>query len=306
MGRSSANEVSTSGRSNESNRKGERGLEQFLGFPSQLVSYPPIFYAFREFCKAKGAIRGVKSTVERKESLLDEVAEEETELELVLGELGLSRKKRVESNLKKFAKAQYTRLMTGVDEGARQTSGEEIRAKTPGLGSSAQGDLTTGKIAQRFPKRQIKTVLPTSVDDLKENEERARLTTFQGKEDTSQMVARLVKGIWLGIEEQKSELKKAKSWLEKNLTPAKTDAMKEVKQLKAAHATTIGHLQVEAKANLDETAEERDRLGRHLMLKGNSHEEAINEMSLRINDLEYELSREIETSKALLSVLMEL
>ncbi|KAF6177156.1 hypothetical protein GIB67_025493 [Kingdonia uniflora] len=65
-------------------------------------------------------------------------------------------------------------------------------------------------------------------------------------------VAYLVKGIWLDIEKQESELKKAKSELEKNLAQA----------------------MVEAKANLGGTAEERDRLGRHLMLKGYSQEEA--------------------------------
>ncbi|KAF6138423.1 hypothetical protein GIB67_027995 [Kingdonia uniflora] len=105
------------------------------------------------------------------------------------------------------------------------------------------------------------------VDNLKEVEERARLAILQRKEDTSEMVARLVKGIWLGIEEQESKLKKAKNELEKNLARAKTDALKEVKQLKAAHAVAIGQLQVEAKANLDEMVEERDRLGCHLMLK---------------------------------------
>ncbi|KAF6156966.1 hypothetical protein GIB67_039727 [Kingdonia uniflora] len=172
---------------------------------------------------------GVKSTVERKEPLLDEVAEEETELELVLGELGLSRKKRVKSKLKKVAKAQSTRSMTGVDEGTRKINGEEIRAKTP-----------------------------VSGNDIKEVEERARLAILQGKEDTSQM---------------EFKLKKVKNELEKNLAQAKTDALKEVKQLKAAHVMAIGQLQVEAKANLDEMTEERDRLCRHLMLKGYSQEE---------------------------------
>ncbi|KAF6164068.1 hypothetical protein GIB67_017652 [Kingdonia uniflora] len=83
---------------------------------------------------------GVKSTVERKKSLLDKVAEEETELELVLGELGLNRKKRVDSRSEKVRKAQSTRSMTGVDEGKRQTSGEDVQtnpSKTPETGSSA-------------------------------------------------------------------------------------------------------------------------------------------------------------------------
>ncbi|KAF6157690.1 hypothetical protein GIB67_037263 [Kingdonia uniflora] len=49
--------------------------------------------------------QSLKSIVERKKSLLDEVAEQETALELVLGEHGMSRKKRVESKSKKVAKA---------------------------------------------------------------------------------------------------------------------------------------------------------------------------------------------------------
>ncbi|KAF6165417.1 hypothetical protein GIB67_017899 [Kingdonia uniflora] len=93
------------------------------------------------------------------------------------------------------------------------------------------------------------------------------------EETELKLVVRLVKGIWPGIEEQESELKKAKSELEKNLARAKTDSLKEVKQQKVAHAMAIGQLQVEAKANLDEMAEERDRLGHHLMLKGYSQEE---------------------------------
>ncbi|KAF6163957.1 hypothetical protein GIB67_041205 [Kingdonia uniflora] len=162
---SPVDEVLTSGWMNESNSGGEGGLEEFLGFPSQLVSYPPGSDTFKEFCKAKGAIGGkwgVKSTVERKISLLDEVVEEETELKLVLGELGLSRKKRVESKSKRVVKAQSTRSMTGVDKGKRQTSGKEFRAKTPRSGSSAQPNLTTKKLDQKFLKTQLKKVLPAS------------------------------------------------------------------------------------------------------------------------------------------------
>ncbi|KAF6135505.1 hypothetical protein GIB67_015358 [Kingdonia uniflora] len=224
--------------------------------------------------------------------------------------------------------------MTGVEEGTRQTSGDEVRAKTLGLGSSAQPNLTMSKIAHKFLKRKIKKVLPASGtivtgevmqgkrkrveplggsgekvaegrsisgDDLKVVEERARLAILQGKEDTNHMA--------------------------------------------------------KVKTNFDETAEERDRLGHHLMLKGYSQEEVdaikadtyaeeeekeaevlgvvdgldgvspqtvldnqgddvelpvdrsekvVKEMSLRINDLESGLAREIETSKALLSAQAEL
>ncbi|KAF6168436.1 hypothetical protein GIB67_004988 [Kingdonia uniflora] len=58
MGSSSVNEVSTSGRRNESDNEGEVGLEQFQGFPGQLISYPPCSDTFREFCKAKATVRG--------------------------------------------------------------------------------------------------------------------------------------------------------------------------------------------------------------------------------------------------------
>ncbi|KAF6144742.1 hypothetical protein GIB67_017761 [Kingdonia uniflora] len=321
--------------------------------------------AFREFCKAKAAVGGkwgncvefagrtwndniiwvkgnwlqrdeeepldlrfrtvkqsVKSTVERKESLLDDVAKEETELELVLEGLSLSRKKRV--------------------HGATE-SGEVAKEKRRKVESSGE------KVAE---------VRPVVVDDLREVEEMARLAALHGEEDTNKMVARLVKGIWLGIEEEKSELKKAKNELEKDQARAKTEAMKEVRQLKASHVMVIGHLQVKVKDNLDKMVEERDRLGRHLMLKGYSEEEVdvikadtyveegddeeaeamgvvddldsisrqivleyqgddvdlqesgskkvVREMSLRINDLESGLARERETSKALLSKQAEL
>ncbi|KAF6157076.1 hypothetical protein GIB67_041537 [Kingdonia uniflora] len=197
--------------------------------------------------------------------------------------------------------------MAGVDEGKRQTSGEDARpnpSKTPGAECSAQPKpVKPSKVAQLFPKnRMLKSMLapnttessevtkekrrrvessrekvaevrPAAVDYLREVEERARLAVLHGEEDTSKMVARLVKGIWLGIEEEKSELKKVKSELEKDLAQAKTEAMKEVRKLKATHAVAIGQLQVEAKANLDEIVEERDRLGCHLMLKGYSQVE---------------------------------
>ncbi|KAF6154406.1 hypothetical protein GIB67_028298 [Kingdonia uniflora] len=330
MSSSSVNEVSTSGRTNESDNEGEVGLEQFLGFP------------------------GVKSTVERKKSLLDEVAEEETELELVLEGLGLSKKKGLivsrtssaQSNLtmskivQKFLKKWM--LKSFLAPGATE-SGEVTKEKKRWVESSGE------KVAK---------ARPAAVDDLREVEERARLAALHGEDDTSKMVARLVKVIWLDIEKEKSELKKAKSELEKDLTHAKTEAMKEVKQLKASYVVAIGQLQAEAKANLDETVEKRDRLGRHLMLKGYSEEEVdaikadtydeegedeetevvgvvdgldgvscqtvldnqgddvelpegrsekvIREMCLRINDLESGLAREKKTSKALLSTEAEL
>ncbi|KAF6136067.1 hypothetical protein GIB67_000471 [Kingdonia uniflora] len=68
--------------------------------------------------------QSVKSTVERKESLMDEVEEDETELDFFLGELGLSRKKRVKREK--------------VAEG-RSASVDDL--KEPDGCSSCQGDL---------------------------------------------------------------------------------------------------------------------------------------------------------------------
>ncbi|KAF6156977.1 hypothetical protein GIB67_039738 [Kingdonia uniflora] len=137
------------------------------------------------------------------------------------------------------------------------------------------GEVTKEKRRRvEFSGEKVAEVRPGAVDDVREVEKRARLAALHGEEDTSKMVTRLMKGIWLGIEEEKSKLKKAKSKLEKELARAKTKTMKEARQLKASHVMAIGQLQVEAKANLDKMVEERDRLGRHFMLKGYSEEEA--------------------------------
>ncbi|KAF6170770.1 hypothetical protein GIB67_015722 [Kingdonia uniflora] len=402
MGSSSVNKVSTSGRMNESNNEGEGRLEQFPGFPGQLVSYPPGFDAFREFCKAKAALgekwsncvefsgqtwndnviwvkgnclqrddeepldlrfrivkQSVKSTVERKKSLLDEIAKEETELKLLLEGLSLSRKKKVDSKSDKIRKAQSTRSMAGIDEDKKQISGEEVRTKTPWSGSSAQPNLPTSKIAQKFPKKwmlkslpalgatesgevakekrrrvkysgeKVAEVRPVAVDDLREVEERARLATLHGDEDTSKMVAHLLKGIRLGIEEEKIELKKMKSGLEKNLAWAKTEAMMEVREKKASHIVAIGQLQevdaIQADTYVEEGEDEEaevvgivngldgvsrqtvlDNQGDDVELPEGGSEKVVRETSLRINYLDSGLARERETSKALLSAQAEL
>ncbi|KAF6165637.1 hypothetical protein GIB67_002896 [Kingdonia uniflora] len=304
----------------------------------------------------KCVIAGVKSAVEKKSSLLDEVAEEETELELVLEELGLRRNKRVDSKSNKVRKAQSTRSMAGADEGKKKISGEEVRAKTPGSGSSAQLNLIKRKIAQKFPKRQMLKALSVSgtagsgeakkgkrmkvkplgdsgekvaegrsasVDDLKEVEKWARLAILQGEEDTSQMVAHLVKGIWLGIEEEKFKLKKAKSELEKDLARAKTETIKEVRRLKATHTEEVDAIKADTyvEEGEDENAEVvgvmdgldgvshqtvLDNQGDDVELLEGGSEKVVREMNLRINDLEFGLASERETFKALLSAQAEL
>ncbi|KAF6149933.1 hypothetical protein GIB67_008654, partial [Kingdonia uniflora] len=313
MGSSSVNEVSTSGRTNESDNEGEVGLEQFPGFPGQLVSYPPGSDAFREFCKAKAAVGGkwgncvefagqtrndniiwvkgnclqrddeetldlrlrsvkqsMKSIVEMKESLLDEAAEEETELELVLKGLGLSRNKRVDSSSAQPNPVKPCKV-------ALKYPKKRMLKALPASGTTGSGEVPKDKRMRAEPSgesgEKVAKGRSASVDNLKEVEERARLVVLQGEEDTNKMVVCLAKGIWLSIEEEKSELKKVNVELEKELDRSRVDALKDVKQLKDSHAVAIGQLQVETKVKFNEMFEEHDRIGRHLILKGYSEEE---------------------------------
>ncbi|KAF6144148.1 hypothetical protein GIB67_004821 [Kingdonia uniflora] len=263
MGSSFVNEVSISGWMNEFDNEGEVGLEQFLGFPAQLVSYPPDSDAFREFCKAKEAIGGkwgkcsefaaivdikmffiarVKSKVERKESLLDKVAEEKTELELVLEGLDLNKKKRVDSRTNKFGSAELCQA----EQIALKYPKKQMLKALPASGTTGSGEVAKNKRMRVKPSgesgEKVVEGQSATVEDLKKVEERAKLAVLHGEEDTSNIVARLVKGIWLGIKEEKSELKKANIELEKELARSRTDALKEVRQLKASHAVAISQL----------------------------------------------------------------
>ncbi|KAF6146645.1 hypothetical protein GIB67_008931 [Kingdonia uniflora] len=109
-----------------------------------------------------------KSQVERKESLLDKVALEETELEVVLEDFGISKKKRVKSIVEKVLKSQLTRLMTSSDCSKKKgTDGEKQASllKTPGMDKGLPKSITSSKLARTFPKRQplkCATVVGTS------------------------------------------------------------------------------------------------------------------------------------------------
>ncbi|KAF6175841.1 hypothetical protein GIB67_003329, partial [Kingdonia uniflora] len=112
-------------------------------------------------------------------------------------------------------------------------------------------------------------------DDLKAVEERAKLAAHHGEEDVSKMVARLIRGAWIKIEEEKSELEKGKIELEQKLAQSKVDVIKEenkLEALKASHVVAIGHLQSEARVTLVVVEAERKRLGRHLISKGYSED----------------------------------
>ncbi|KAF6152453.1 hypothetical protein GIB67_035521 [Kingdonia uniflora] len=136
-------------------------------------------------------------------------------------------------------------IMNAIGESPVQLN-ENMWEALPASGTTGSGEVAKDKRRRVEPSGESGEKVVEGrfamVEDLKEVEERARLAVLHGEEDTSRMVARLVKGIWL------------------------------VRQLKASHAMAIGQLQVETKANLDEMVEERDRLGRYLMLKGYSEE----------------------------------
>ncbi|KAF6147269.1 hypothetical protein GIB67_013090 [Kingdonia uniflora] len=85
--------------------------------------------------------------VTRKESLLDTVAQKETELEVALEELGISRKKRINSRAKKVQKSQSMRIMTSAD-GKDDLKEVEKKARLAAL----HGEEEMSKMAARLMK----------------------------------------------------------------------------------------------------------------------------------------------------------
>ncbi|KAF6158361.1 hypothetical protein GIB67_022441 [Kingdonia uniflora] len=151
--------------------------------------------------------------VKRKESLLDTVVQEEIELEAILEDLGISRKKYANSRVDKDFKSQSTRLMTSVDSSKKKgTDGERVKVV---------GDR------------------PIVEDDWKEVKEKVRLAALHGEKEMSKMAARLMKGIYLGVEEERAELKRKKVELERNIARLKSDLSKEGKLLEALKASQV-------------------------------------------------------------------
>ncbi|KAF6176945.1 hypothetical protein GIB67_027745 [Kingdonia uniflora] len=92
----------------------------------------------------------------------------------------------------------------------------------------------------------------------------------------SKMAARLMKGIYLGVEEEIAELKRKKVKLERNIARLKFDSSKEGKRLeplKASQVVEVNKLQAEARVDLENAADEPDKLGHHLMSKRYSEDE---------------------------------
>ncbi|KAF6169070.1 hypothetical protein GIB67_038567 [Kingdonia uniflora] len=137
------------------------------------------------------------SKVKRKKSLLDTVAQEEAELEAVLIEVGISKKKRANSRRSKKRRVEPSELI-----------GTKVTENRPG-----------------------------EEDELKTVEERVMFATRNGEEEMSKIVARLMKGICLGMLEKKAKLEKGKTELEKKVARLKADLAKEGKRLEVLKAS---------------------------------------------------------------------
>ncbi|KAF6169379.1 hypothetical protein GIB67_016549 [Kingdonia uniflora] len=251
---SPVNEASTSGRSTKSenvvsNRDDKIEVVQFPDFHVKLISYPLNFDVFREFCKAKASVggrwgnfvelAGPQSKVMKKEFLLDTVIQEGTKLEAVLNKLGINIKKRANNRSEKVQKSQTMWLIT---DRAFPKKKMLKRGSTSG---------TTG-----------------SEDKLKVVEDSAKLAVHNGEEEMSKMAACLMKGIYLGMEEEKAELEKGKAELEKKVTCLKTEIAREEKwldSLKASQEVEISEMTAKTEKNLGEVVIQHDRLGCHLL-----------------------------------------
>ncbi|KAF6148308.1 hypothetical protein GIB67_025527 [Kingdonia uniflora] len=220
--------------------------------------------------------QSVKSKVERKESLLNEVAEEETELELVLEGLCLSRKK-----------------------GGEVAKDKRRRGEPSG---ESGGKVVEGRSAV--------------VDDLKEVEERARLAVLHGEEDTRKMAAKgfSCRGDWSATDGDKANLHEMveehdilgchlmlKGYSEEEVDAIKADTYVEEEDEEEAEAVGI----VDGLDNISRQAVLGNQ-GDDVELSEGGSEKAIKEMSLRIKGLESGLAWERETFKSLLSAQPEL
>ncbi|KAF6152842.1 hypothetical protein GIB67_025860 [Kingdonia uniflora] len=150
----------------------EVGIDQFQDFPRRLVSYPPRSDVFKEFCKAKASLGGkwgncieytgrkfkgctvatgeeyfylwADLAKEKRDRGIDEsisleyfdenvqIAQEEAEVEALLEELGISRKKRVNIRAEKVQKSQSPRLMTSTDDNKKKKLMGKGKSTCPG------------------------------------------------------------------------------------------------------------------------------------------------------------------------------
>ncbi|KAF6145411.1 hypothetical protein GIB67_029180 [Kingdonia uniflora] len=283
MDSSFVNKVSTSGRTNEYDNEGEVRLEQFSGFPGQLISYPPGSDAFREFCKAKAtvAIPGIGSSAQPNPVKPRKVPQ-------------------------KYLKKRMLKAL-------------------PASGITGSGEVTKDKRRRVEPSRKsgekVTGGRSASIDDLKEVEEKARLAVLQREEDTKKIVS------CSSCQGDMTRYRGRKKWRQR---PILTRWSVEERDRLGRHLMLKGYSEeevdvIKADTYVEEEDEEEaealgtvdgldgvslqkvlDNQGDDVELPEGGSEKVVREMSLRINNLESGLARERETFKALLSAQAEL
>ncbi|KAF6172042.1 hypothetical protein GIB67_029460, partial [Kingdonia uniflora] len=201
--------------------------------------------------------KGPQLKLTKKELLLNSVAREGAELDMMLKGLGININKIANSRFEKVQKSQAKRLMTGIGASKKREADVE---KHPVLLRATDID---------FEDVLKVTTLTTEEDELRAVKDRVRLAGREGTEDLSastqlelcKMAARLLKGICLVIDEGKAYLESGKANLEKKVAPFKSDLALEGERLvdaKAAQEIQISELTEEAQKNMEEDEVEED------------------------------------------------
>ncbi|KAF6165817.1 hypothetical protein GIB67_012714 [Kingdonia uniflora] len=239
------------------------------------------------------------SKMGRKKSLLDTVAQEGVEVGDVLKKLSISMKKWVNSRYEKVQKSQATRLMMGVGGNKKRGANGKRRAVLPKAYGVDFADVpkvtTSSKLARSFPKKKMlkrgstSTTIRSSegegaakkrridlseligakvaedrsseVDKLKSVEDKVRLAARRGEEEMTKRAARLIKGIFLGMEEEEAVLDRGKIKLEKKVARLKIDLAwdgKWLESVKGGQEVRISDLVEETRNNLGELVVQRD------------------------------------------------
>ncbi|KAF6162859.1 hypothetical protein GIB67_021008 [Kingdonia uniflora] len=131
--------------------------------------------------------------------------------------------------------------------------------------ASGNGSVVMKKVVKNRPGVE---------DELKAMEDRARLAACKGVEEMSKVE------IYLGMEEEKVELKSGKVELEE-VVRLKSDLVRERKRLnyvKAAQEVEISELTKELRINLEKVVVQHDKFGYHLLKMGYSKTEVNNIM----------------------------
>ncbi|KAF6164968.1 hypothetical protein GIB67_005337 [Kingdonia uniflora] len=201
--------------------------------------------------------KGINCKVSRKESFIDVVAREGTDLEAVPKELEISRFKRVASNDDKVRRSQAKRRLVGKTPGSMEekltTSELNIPLKLAWLNEILDGpvDMATvsSTVVRNLAKRKAikRGAAPRSVSPVGVNDSSKR-----------RKFARALKDVQLGsldrsmeLEKKISQLKGEKSQLEEKLTRERVDFQLEREKEKEAAALKLKQVRAESEAEAE-------------------------------------------------------